>query len=400
MRREVRAEIDRIAGGADFAANPCFYIHDLAAIRARLREMEAHLPSTLQVYYAMKANPHPRVLSELRRHPYVRGVEIASGGELARALEVYRADQILFTGPGKTNDELARALRAGIRQIHVESRAEAVRIDRLVAELGRNPADILIRVNIQHHVEGAAVTLAGGSSRFGIDEEALPEAALAIRALPGVRLRGLHLFAASGVLDHEVWLSYLRHCLELATRLAVGGAPLEVLDFGGGFGIDYAGSGLALDLAELARGASALVAEYGLTGTELVLELGKYLVGEAGWYVTEIVDIKVSRGVKQVVCAGGINHQRRPMMHGINHPTFVLPREAPPLYAGQPRVRDERVEVGGPLCSPRDVLARDLHLERADIGDLLVVGHSGAYGLSVALVDFLGHPTAPEYFVE
>jgi 2-[(L-alanin-3-ylcarbamoyl)methyl]-2-hydroxybutanedioate decarboxylase len=395
----VRAAILEIARRPGFRENPCFYVHDLAVVDDRLRRLEVALPFA-ELFYAMKANPSAELLRHLRGARFVRGVEVASAGELDRALAAgFAAHEVIFTGPGKTAAELEHAVASGIARVHVESLVEAHRLNRVVLAAQAPPMEVLLRVNAVHELAGALNRAAGRSTKFGVDEAEVAAALTALDGLTGLRVRGLHVFAGSGVLDHRALLDFLRHALGLVRRLRDAGRELPVVDFGGGFGIDYRGVGEALDLAGLGAGLRGLVEELQLHDTRLLFELGRYVVGESGYYVAEIVDIKRSHGKLHIIAAGGINHQRRPMQYKVNHPTFIVPMERPPLFPGQPAVRDAIVDVDGPLCTAADVLATDLLVERAELGDLVVVGCSGAYGQSVAMVGFLSHPPAPEYFL-
>lgn len=397
MRTEVLHLVRKLANEPSFAANPNLYVYDLPIIDRQVSRLASGLPD-IGLYYAMKANPHQRILERMRTHPYVLGIEIASEGELDRALAVFHPDEVIFTGPGKTEHVLARAVSAGIRQLHVESVVEAVRVDRLVASLARSPLDILVRVNVAAQVDGLFNHATGKPSKFGIDESALPEALARIAALPGLRLLGLHLHAGSGYLEPGPFLAHFRHALVLTRDLRAAGFDIRVLDFGGGFGIDYEGSGRSLDVAAVGDGIAVATREAELADLRLIFELGRYLVGEAGYYVTEIVDIKSSQGRMQIITAGGTNHQRRPMAYKTNHPTRIIPMERADVFAGQPRVSRQRADIGGPLCTAADVLATDIYVEEARIGDLVAIGMSGAYGLSVGMVNFLNHPLAPEHF--
>lgn len=396
-RAEIEAEIRRLAAEPEFTDNPSFYLYDLDVVDRQLGGLEVAMPPGVELYYAMKANPHPRMLAHMRQRPYVRGVEIASQGEMRLAARVFDPAEIIFTGPAKTVAQLEEAVATGVRQVHVESVVEAIRLSRIAARRGAI-IDVLIRVNVAFRIAGAHNRAAGNSTKFGIDEESLAPAVTQIRQLPGLRVIGLHLFAGSGILHHEFLLEYLAHALDLARAVDPDRRWLEIVDFGGGFGIDYEGRGRTLDVAALGEGMGRVIESIGLQGTRIIFELGRYLVGEAGFYVTEIVDIKESRGKKHVITAGGTNHQRRPMQFKTNHPTFVLSMGRLPMFDAQPRVANEIVDVGGPLCTGNDVLATDLRLERAEIGDLLVVECSGAYGASVGMVNFLSHPPAPEHF--
>lgn len=395
----VESAIRDIAESSEFRQHPCFYAYDLAKVDAQLQSLAQCLPPFCALYYAMKANPHQRLLESLRGYSIVAGIEIASAGEMEAAAAQFSPEQIIFTGPGKTDYELDRAVRVGIGQIHVESVLEATRLSRIATRLGVAPVAVLVRVNADYTLAGAHNRASGASSKFGIDEEVIEEHTRRIMALPSLRVRGFHMFGGSGVLDASCFVDYLQHVFAFVARMQRAGLPVDVIDIGGGFGIDYSGAGQELDVRVVGNAISDLRRSCGAAVERFVLELGRYVVGEAGHYVTEILDIKQSRGKKHLITAGGINHQRRPMAYQLNHPVTIIPRGRDEFGGDAPSVREERVDIGGPLCTQVDYLARDYFIPRAEVGDLVVIHCSGAYGLCFGHVNFLGHPLPAEHFV-
>ncbi len=396
IKTHVKEMIQHITQAEKFAQNPSFYLYDGEAIAGQIEKLQRVMPKNVDLYYAMKANPHPAVLNFLTNLPYVKGVEIASTGELETALSSYRPKHIIFTGPGKTLAQLQESIDAGIKQIHIESYLEAVRIETLATE---SPVDVLMRVNAARSLEGANNQATGGPSKFGVDEEVMFEVAGKIQQLNNINLQGLHFFSGSGVLDSQHLLAHFKYVFELSRRFEAEFGSIDIIDLGGGFGIDYSGNGKELDIEHLGRGLNALVERYGFSDKKLILELGRYLVGDSGFYVCEIVDIKVSQSKKHIITSGGMNHQHRPRSKGINHQTFVLPRNLPRLYIEQLSVHNEVVDICGPLCTKDDVLAKKIQIESAEVGDLVVIAQSGAYGKSAAPCNFLSHPQPPEYFI-
>ncbi len=376
------------------------YIYDLVPLREKVRRLKALAPEGVEVFYAMKANPHPAFLAAARKAG-VAGIEIASLGEGEKALAAgFAPAELIFTGPGKRPEELAWSVKNRIRAVHIESLTEAHRLAAICRVEGVRQ-DVLVRVNANFSIHEAQTTFSGGSRKFGIDEEKLEDALIALRALPELSVRGLHVFAASGVLDAELLLKNCELVFQLARRLEDAGLlQAEVVDFGGGFGVDYEDKGRNFDLAAWAEGLRGLIAEYGFAGRRFVLELGRWLAAECGWFCTEILDIKDSRGKKQVICAGGINHFRRPAALGVNHPLMIVRMQRPPVFAGQARVRRERAYFGGPLCTGADKLGDEIFVEAADIGDVAVFGLAGAYGLTMSNIEFLSHPRPPEIVLE
>jgi len=392
--------IKSIAGRGGFQENPSFYIYDLDGISATLGNLKGALPENVSLYYAMKANPAGRILEEIRGNAGAKGVEIASFGEYEKAISAgFSPEQIIFTGPGKTPFEIGVAVNGGIRLLNIESMTEAVRASRASLASGRTTR-ALVRINPRYTHKSAHTHMAGESSKLGIDEDASIEQYARIAGLPGLDVEGIHVFSGSGVLEADELIRYFGSVLDLANRIEKGsGQGIRTVDFGGGFGIDYSGEGREVDLRRVGAGLERVSAERGFSGKELVLELGRYVVGPHGLYVSEIVDIKESGGKKHAIAAGGINHQRRPCAVERNHPIRIMGMNRPEVYPGQPSIENERIDVDGPLCLTDDILGMDVYCQGARIGDLVVVGMSGAYGKSMAAEGFLSHPPAQEYFL-
>ena len=371
------------------------YIYDTRIMRAKLAALAAMMPAGVELFYAMKANPHPAFLAAARE---AEGIEIASLGEAEKAVAAgFKPDRLIYTGPGKSPEELHWSVAHGVRTVHIESLAEAHRLEAIAASLGRTQ-DVLLRINANFDIHEAQTTFSGGSKKFGIDEEKLEEALPQILALPHLNFRGLHVYAASGVLNVADLLQNCRLVFRLTQQIeaAFPDVRCDIIDFGGGFGVDYLESGHDFDPAAYAEGLAAMIAEYGFAGRHFVLELGRYLAADSGWFCTEILDIKDSRGKTQVVCAGGINHFRRPAALAINHPLAIVPMNRPRMFAGQQRVRRDQVYFGGPLCTGADKLANDVYVEHAEIGDIAVFGLAGAYGLTMSNIEFLSHARPEE----
>ena len=375
------------------------YVYDAAVIRARLRELRAHIPASFAIYYSVKANPNPAVVRVC--------VEAGTGCEIASAAEYVRAraagcppERILFAGPGKGEEELAYVLGAGIGEIHVESDEEIATLERLAARLDVD-VDVSIRVNPAHAAAGGAMQMGGQAAAFGIDEERIDEVARTIRATRRLRLRGLHMFAGTQILDADTLVGQWRHAVTLAARLAErAGVAVETVDLGGGLGIPYFPRERPLDLArvrDLSRDLfDALPAA--LSRTRFVLEPGRYLVGPAGVYVARVRSIKPSRGTTFVLLDGGMHHH----LAASGNLGQVIKRDYP-LVNGS-RVDDDpssAAVVAGPLCTPLDVLGRKALLPPdTKVGDLIAVLQSGAYGLTASPVGFLSHPMPAEVLVD
>lgn len=373
------------------------YIYHLAPMREKIALLQAIMPQGLEVFYAMKANPHSAFLDAALASG-VTGIEIASLGEAKKAIAAgFSAEQLIYTGPGKSVEELQWSVEQGVRTIHIESLVEAHRLNAICAAQGRS-MDVLLRINANFDIHDAQTTFSGGSKKFGVDEENLNTALPQILALPSLNFRGLHVYAASGVLDVQDLLHNCKLVFDLTKAIEKNYANVrcDIIDFGGGFGVDYLESGTNFDPQAYADGLRQMIEDYGFTGRHFVLELGRWLAADCGWFCTEILDIKTSRGKKQVVCAGGINHFRRPAALSINHPMAIVAMNQPAFFAKQEKICNEKVYFGGPLCTSADKLANDVWIEEAHIGDIAVFGLAGAYGLSMSNVGFLSHAMPEE----
>jgi len=377
------------------------YIYDTAPMREKIAFLSDIMPAGVDIYYAMKANPHAAFLAAAREAD-AKGIEIASLGEAEKAVAAgFSPAQIIYTGPGKTEEELRWCVTQGIRTIHIESLTEAHRLNAICEEAGKTQ-DILLRINADFDIHEAQTTFSGGSKKFGIDEEKLVFALPIIAALPGLNFRGLHVYAASGVLNVQDLLKNCELVFGMARNIEATYPDMrcDIIDFGGGFGIDYLETGHDFDPQAWAHGLQRLIDAYDFNGRSFFLELGRYLAADSGWFCTEIIDIKESRGKKQVVCAGGINHFRRPAALAINHPLAIVQMGQPPLFPEQETVRNESVYFGGPLCTGADKLANDVHVEAAEVGDIAVFGYAGAYGLSMSNIEFLSHARPAEIVLD
>ncbi len=374
------------------------YLYDSAPMRAKIRDLAGLMPAGVEVFYAMKANPHAAFLNAALESG-ARGIEIASLGEAEKAVAAgFAPGQLIYTGPGKSPEELTWAVQKGIRTVHIESLSEAHRLNAIAAGAGKKQ-DILLRINADFDIHEAQTTFSGGSKKFGVDEEKLQTVLPRILALDALNFRGLHVYAASGVLNVDDLLKNCELVFGMAQQIErdYDGVICDIIDFGGGFGIDYLETGHDFDPQAYAHGLAALIERYGFAGRTFFLELGRYLAADSGWFCTEILDIKESRGKKQVVCAGGINNFRRPAALAINHPLAIVRTGRKKLYAEQEAVHQESVYFGGPLCTGADKLANDVYVEAADIGDIAVFGYAGAYGLTMSNIEFLSHARPQEF---
>jgi len=375
---------------AEVGSTP-FYAYERRAISERVAELRRQLPSGLQLHYAMKANPMPAVVAHLV--PLVDGLDVASAGELEVALAAGGAARtISFAGPGKTMLDLERALAAGIT-VNVESPGELRRLAALAATTGRK-GRVAIRVNPDFELKTSGMKMAGGPKQFGIDAEQVP--ALLASLPKSLEFVGFHIFSGSQNLSSAAIVESQTKTVELAASLAKSApGPVQTLNIGGGFGIPYFPNEAPLDLAPIGANLEVLLPRCGrlLPGAEIVIELGRYLVGEAGIYVCRVIDRKVSRGQTFLVTDGGLHHH----LAASGNFGQVLRKNYPVLIGNKVRGAEREVaSVVGPLCTPLDLLADRVDLARADEGDLVVVLQSGAYGLTASPLGFLSHPRPAE----
>lgn len=369
------------------------YLYSGALIDRQVAALRAELPPGLALLYAVKANPHPAVLRRLASQ--VDGCDVTSAAEMALAQQAGVAGTALsFAGPGKSDAELVAAIAADALVV-VESLAEARRLAALV-DRGARPR-VALRINPPFTL-AAEARMGGGPRKFGVDSEDAPAVLAAIGALP-LAFEGFHVYAGSRCLDALALVEAQRATLQLACALAPHApAPVRVLNLGGGLGIPCFAGETPLALATLGDALRALAgaAARKLPGARLTLELGRYLVGEAGVYLTRVVERKQSRGRVFLIVDGGAHHhwQATGALEGRRHLHFPLAV----LGAGGRAV--ERVTVAGPLCAPHDTWAEDILLPVAAPGDLVAVFQSGAYGASASPQGFLGKPPATELLTE
>ncbi|MFT3736564.1 MAG: pyridoxal-dependent decarboxylase, exosortase A system-associated [Rhodocyclaceae bacterium] len=372
-----------------------FYAYDRSAISERVASLKAVLPARVSLHYAIKANPMPALLAYMAK--LVDGLDVASAGEMRAALDSgMAAAEISFAGPGKRPAELRQAIAAGVL-LNVESETELVRIAEASQALGL-PARVALRVNPDFELKSSGMKMGGGPKPFGIDAERIP-AALAQLASLGMQFEGFHLFAGSQNLQADAIIEAQSKSFELAMRLAADApAPLRTLNLGGGFGVPYFPGEARLDIAPIGQHLHALDAQLAQAHptARLVLELGRYLVAEAGVYVCRVQDIKVSRGTTYLITDGGLHHH----LAASGNFGQVIRKNYPALLGNKASaVTEHRYNAVGPLCTPLDILGTDLELPPAEIGDLLVVLQSGAYGLTASPATFLSHPAIPEVLV-
>jgi diaminopimelate decarboxylase len=371
-----------------------FYVYDRQAIGARVASLRAALPRAMHLHYAIKANPMPAVVHHLAG--LTDGLDVASAQEMAVALDAGVApERVSFAGPGKSAAEIRRAVAAGIT-VTVESALQLEQAVQAGAALGVLPR-VAVRVNPAFELKSSGMKMGGGPRPFGIDEVRVPEVLDRVRE-SGVHLSGLHIFGGSQNLRADAIVDAQRKTYELGlSLLRQWGGSVDWLNLGGGLGVPYFPGEAELDLGPVAENLHRLSERAGAElGAPLVIELGRYLVAHAGLYVCRVLDRKESCGQVFVVTDGGLHHHLAAsgnfgQVLRKNYPVAVANRIDAPV--------DEVQTVVGPLCTPLDVLAERMPLAHAELGDLIAVFQSGAYGLTASPTAFLSHPAPAEVLV-
>jgi diaminopimelate decarboxylase len=370
-----------------------FFAYDRSLLTERLALLRSVMPPGIELSYAVKANPMPAVVHHLSE--LVDGFDVASALELRAALNTtIPPSQISFAGPGKTPAELRQAAAAGV-MVEIESATEGQRLIEIGQQLGIR-CRAAIRVNPDFEIKGSGMRMGGGPQQFGIDAERVP-ALLKELATAGMDVVGFHVFAGSQNLHADVLAEAQRMTVDLVLRLAeTMPTPVEYLNLGGGFGIPYFEKDSPLNLTAVGANLAELLrrtVRVQYPQARVVIEFGRYIVGECGVYVTRIVDRKESRGRTFLVVDGGLNHQL-----GASGNFGQVIRRNYPIAIGNrmDESATEMVNVVGKLCTPLDLLGDRVMLPPADVGDLVVVFQAGAYGLTASPAAFLSQPEAAE----
>lgn len=377
-----------------------FFAYDLDVVTRHVEALRAILPAPFDLAYAVKANPNLAVLRHLASLGL--GADVASGGELRHGLRAgFRARDIVFTGPGKRDEELRAAVEAGVRVVTVESPGELRRLASIAGSLGRRQP-VLLRAAVSEAAPLERVRIIGdeGAGKFGMDLPELRRAAAEAVGSPWLEPLGMHAFGASNLTDAAALAAHVEATVATAVDVAAtAGFELRVVDAGGGLGVPYADGEPGLDLAalggRLAATAARLAASPATRATRVLLEPGRFLVAAAGVYVARVVDRKVVGGRHVVILDGGIHHVLRPALVRQEHRVRVLSRGASAPGPDTPG-SGMPVTIAGPLCSGLDVLAQAAVMTPPDPGDLVAVLDTGAYGATESMPFFLSHPIPPE----
>jgi diaminopimelate decarboxylase len=372
-----------------------FYLYHGETIVERVRRVREALGT--EVSYSVKANPSLGLCQLIAREKEA-GAEVASSGELAVARAAgFEPEDIVFAGPGKTDDELRRVVEEGIFADNAESLGEIDRLARIAGEMKRK-IGVGLRINPAAQLMGSQMRMGGTVGQFGMDQAELEEAVEKTLSHPALILRGVHVYTATQVFEVDPLLEHCRNIFEIALEAAdYAEGPLEMIDFGGGFGVPYFEKMSEFDLRSFGDGFRELLSTYRsdprLEGCRFLFELGRYLVADAGVYVTRAVDVKRTRGKTFVVTDGGMNHH----LTATGNMGQVFRKSYPLLnLTRMSGVPEEGVAVAGPCCTPLDTFGSNIPLADPEVGDLIGVFYSGAYGFSASNLGFLSHPAPAE----
>jgi diaminopimelate decarboxylase len=371
------------------------YLYDGDKIKAQYQLLKECLPPDFEIFYSMKANPLLGICQIFKQ--WGSGIEIASAGELYTAVKAgFAPEMIIFTSPGKTESELAAAVEDDIYCINIESLAEAELLNRIAADKSKT-VRVALRINPDFNLSGAGIKMTGVASQFGIDQSQLETIFQKLGVLANIRVRGIHIYTGTQMLDAGQLLGNLEEIIKLALELSNRWQfKLEFLDLGGGFGIPYFPGEAALDLDLLRQGMLNIWDKYSekLSGTRMAVESGRFLLAEAGVFLAEVLYKKECKGSVYLVCDGGSSQHASSAFLGRhirnNFPMHILGKDS------SPETDPETVNVVGPLCTPTDVIGQKVTLAKAVPGDILVVEKSGAYGLTNSPYAFLSHPRPAE----
>jgi len=369
------------------------YVYDLEIIEKQHQLLINSLPDRINILYSVKANPNVNVCSHLKR--LGTGAEIASSGELYIALQAgFSPDQIVFDGPGKTENDLEYAIKTGIKVINAESIGELKKIDRIAGSLSKK-VDVCLRINPIISGNNAKMRTAGGAQKFGTDQETADKTIKSAMKLKNICFCGIHIYIGSQVFDHKLLADTLSKTIDYALQASQKlGFELKQINLGGGLGVPYNDSEEPFDILRFGKLLKDIIdaRKTLLQNICIFMEIGRYLTSESGIYLTRIIDIKESGGETFVIVDGGINHSFLPIIMNKKYPTLIANRLAEKQTA--------LVNIGGPLCTSIDMFSKKILMPKPEIDDVVAIFNSGAYGFSASLLYFLSHPLPAEIIVK
>lgn len=372
------------------------YLYDGDGIEAKYRIMRENLQGKFDIFLSVKANPSLGICQLLQQ--LGSGIEVASAGELILALEAgFQPKDIIFSGPGKTYEEIEFAIEKGIAALIAESLEEIELIDKI-----SNHKYLKTNIGIRIHPcfktkeRNPSISMMGTGTQFGIEQEHLDEAIQYVKSSESLNLRCFHVYAGSQIFNYNVSLEYFEEIVTLLEDLIQRhNLSIDMIDFGGGFGVPYDGRKNPYDFFTFAHELMKRYEEHEefLKGKRLIFESGRFLLAESGVYLSKVLYRKEIMKKKFIITDGGMNQNalctfREKKIRG-NFTMRILDNNS----------EEETVTVAGPLCTPDDIIGRNVTLNKAEQGDILCVNNSGAYGISFSPSMFLGHPAPCEVLV-
>lgn len=372
------------------------FIYRKTVLKKQINRFLSYMPYRTVLYYAVKSNPNMELLQYIATAKL--GCDTASYNEIKRVLTAgFPANKVIFTGPGKTERELLYAIRHNLKSINVESKAELLLVEALAGRL-KKVQDVMLRINPSYDASEEVRIIGGkGTSKFGIDIGQIDEVLSVIKKLKYVRFRGIHIFNSSQILDEDKILRNTGNIIETAKELeGNNGVKFKTIDVGGGFGIPYQRGDKELNIQKLGDGMKRLMQRYKrfLNGKEVIFELGRFISGYAGIYLTRVLYSKISCGRNVLITEGGIHHLLRPAL--INQPFPIVNLSA--ILENRDELY-ESYKICGPLCTSLDELSPDARLNKTKEGDILCVLNCGAYGYTESMPMFLSQTKAKEIVV-
>ncbi|ANU09529.1 pyridoxal-dependent decarboxylase [Planococcus antarcticus DSM 14505] len=375
----------------------CAYIYDLEQLRKHAASIKRSLPPFCRLFYAMKANPDKRIIKVLDE--IVDGFEAASAGEV-RIAKAISKKPIIFGAPAKKDYELELIVKGETELANIESFHDANRLQYLAESVQKKVA-VVVRVNLQDNVSNSYLKMAGVPTQFGVAERDIPQLLKKLSLSPNLEVRGFHFHAMSNNLDAEAHVRFIAVCLEKAVDWQKKyGISAPVVNVGGGIGINYINSKAPFDWNVLSEGLHNLYKQYKSKKLELIIEMGRYMVAESGFYATEVIDVKVNHGEGFALVRGGSHHLRLPAAWKMNQPFIVLSNEKWDFPFERPIIKNSKVSIAGELCTPTDILAKDVLIKEIRAGDILIFQFAGAYGWTISHHNFLSHPYPEVYYYE
>ncbi|MFS1518791.1 type III PLP-dependent enzyme [Bacillus sp. SCS-151] len=376
----------------------CAYVYDLGHLRTHAKQLVATLPSACQLFYAIKANSDETLLKTLA--PIVPGFEVASLGEIEKVRAIDKDIPILFGGPAKTREELEGAIFYGASLFHVESFHE-LQLLNYIAEERAITVSILLRVNLRSSVPNAQLKMSGVPTQFGIDEDDIPNAVNQAKNLSNIELLGFHFHAMSNNFDSKAHADFVDHCFNKVKKWeSMCEMDSKYINVGGGIGVNYKEVEQQFDWGDFTTRLQGVLTKQNDSNRKVLFECGRYITSSCGYYAVEVLDIKQNHNHHFCVVRGGSHHFRLPAAWKQSHPFTIIPIDQWAYPFRRPELNDGVITVAGELCTPNDILAKQVYVSKLRVGDILLFSYTGAYGWSISHHDFLSHPHPEHIYLQ